>query len=695
MLAPASVAVVGASGGDGLGRAVLANLVDGGFHGVVSPVDRAGGVVHSMRAARGLAELDEPPELVVIAVPADEVLDGRARTRPSTAPRRCSSCRRGSRTRASEGRAREAGSCSRSSAPRGCGMVGPNCLGVLNTDPDVSPERDVRAARACPPGGLAVSSQSGAHRHRAARARRRARGSGVSALRVARQPRRRVDERPARAVGGGRAHGGGRAVPRDLRQPRALRAASPSACRAASRSWPSRAAAPRSRRADAGSHTAAALRDEAVVDALLRQAGVLRFHSGEELFDAAEFFERQPLPRGRRVGIVSNSTGMATLAADAARARGLVVGEVEDGRRNPLVLGIHAGPGEYAAGVGVAARRTRRSTRSMAFYVDLSGGDPLAVLRAVSRRPRRRRTSPSSPRSWARTAACPPAELGGVPNFLFPEACAGVLARAVQRREWLSRPLGQRPRYGDVDAEAARAVIAARLAGGRRGLAERRRGARRCSPPTASPAVATHVVRGRRDRRCAAAETIDGPVALKADFPPPAHAGDVDAVLLGLEGDDAVRAGWRELERRVRAAGRPWTGAVVQPLVAAGADVLVGAVPTRRSAPSWRIGLGGRQAGLGAHDGVPPAADHGRRGRRADRRVGARRHPARTASAAARCSTASAARADPPRRAASARRAGDHRGRLQPDPLHAQDCMTLDLRLRVERRRPVERVKTW
>src|SRR6187397_3196982 len=59
-------------------------------------------------------------------------------------------------------------------------------------------------------------------------------------------------------------------------------------------------------------------------------------------------------------------------------------------------------------------------------------------------------------------------------------------------------------------------------------------------------------------------------------------AGDIDAILLGVAGEESVRAAWREIERRVQAAGRPWTGAVVQPLVAPGADVLVGAVRDRR-----------------------------------------------------------------------------------------------------------------
>ena len=86
---------------------------------------------------------------------------------------------------------------------------------------------------------------------------------------------------------------------------------------------------------EARSHTAAALRSDAAVDALLRQAGVLRFRGGEELFDTADFFERQRLPRGRRIGIVSNSAGVATLAADACATRGLQVSEVSEAQ-NPM-----------------------------------------------------------------------------------------------------------------------------------------------------------------------------------------------------------------------------------------------------------------------------------------------------------------------------------------------------------------------
>ena len=597
ILAPASVAVVLASGTTGgLGRAVLANLVDGGFRGVVTPVDRKGGVEHSMRAARSLAEIDPPAELVVVAVPAAEVLDVAAEA-----------VEHGAKALLVLSAGFPAGEEGRAQAQRlleivrsaGLRMVGPNCLGLLDTDPEVRLNATFAGARV-PAGRLAISSQSGAIGiallgHAAARR------LGVSSFaslgerldvstndllelweedertaavvlyletfgnpeRFTRIAQRVSRHKPILAVKGGRTAAG------------AL--------------------------ADAGSHTAAALRGDAVVDALLRQAGVLRFHSGEELFDAAEFFEGQPLPLGRRVAIVSNSTGMATLARDACAARGLAVpGE-------PRVLGIHAGPADYAAAIPSLLGEAGVDAL-MASYVDLSGGDPPAVLAAISA------AAGEQPKPVVASVVgadghLPVSAPGSVPNFLFPEACAGVLARAAQRRAWLSRPLGQRPAYADVDAEAARALVAARL---------QREGDGWLDVAEAEALLGTHGIAVVDSLRCAdvdaavaAAAGIAGPVALKAHFAPPAHAGDVDAVLLGLEGEGGVRSAWGELERRVRAAGRGWTGAVVQPLVDAGADVLVGAVGDPELGPVMGVALGGRQAGLGRTTAfrLPPATD--------------------------------------------------------------------------------------
>lgn len=94
-----------------------------------------------------------------------------------------------------------------------------------------------------------------------------------------------------------------------------------------------------------------------------------------------------------------------------------------------------------------------------------------------------------------------------------------------------------------------------------------------------------------------AVAALGEPVALKADFPPPGHAGDVDAVLLGLDGGAAIEAGWRELERRVAHSGREWTGAIVPPLVSGAPTCSSGRSPIRSSVRRWPSAwLGARPA---------------------------------------------------------------------------------------------------
>jgi acyl-CoA synthetase (NDP forming)/RimJ/RimL family protein N-acetyltransferase len=595
ILAPTSVAVVGASSLSGsLAGAVLANIVDGGFQGVATPVNQSGGVVCSMRAALGVDELQQAPDLVVIAAPAAKVADIASQAAAKGA-KALLVLTDGLHDDGEDAREREERLLE---IVRGAGMrmVGPNSLGVLNTDTAVSLNATVAGARV-PGGRLAICSQSGAFGiallgHAAARR------LGVSSFaslgnradvstndllelweedgrtaavmlyvetfgnpgRFARIAQRVARRKPILVVKGHRA------------------ADSPLT--------------------EARSHTAAALRGDALVDALFRQAGVLRFRSGEELFNAAEFFECQPLPKGRRIGIVSNSAGVATLAADACTDRGLLVGRPGGEIRNPLVLGIQASPSQYADGVRELLEDAGVDAL-MAYYVELSAGDPEAVLEAISEASVAQ-AKPVVASVITSDGRVPGGERRSVPNFLFPSSCANVLARAAERRSWLSRPVGQRPRYEDVDGAAARAMIAPQLE------TESVDPGHWLATPEAESLVATHGIAVVQSCRCAdadhaasAAEEIAGPFALKAEFAAPGHAGDIDAVLLGLEGAAAAQAGWRELEQRVRSAGRQWAGVVVQPLVPSGADLLVGALTDPELGPVMAIGLGGRQAGLG------------------------------------------------------------------------------------------------
>jgi len=281
-----------------------------------------------------------------------------------------------------------------------------------------------------------------------------------------------------------------------------------------------------------------------------------------------------------------------------------------------------------------------------------------------------------------------------VPNFLYPESCATVLAYAVKRREWLSRPLGERPRYLDVDAAAAQDAVSSFLARQPDG------GWLELGP--AQELLATHGIPVAASRRCAAAETaaaiaarIGGPVALIADCADAGQASDPDEVLFGLEGESAVRSGWHRLEARMRAAGREWTGAILKPLPAAGADLLVGAVVDPDLGPVLAVGVGGPHAGHGqtAAFRLPPSTDAeadelidaspsvvaelmGFRGATALDRTALRELILRFALLLA--NVPQVVEAD-----------------LNPVRCTVSGCIVLDTRMRIMPRRPLQRVKTW
>jgi len=690
VLAPSSIAVVGAAATPGnLGRAVLANIIAGGYEGVVTPVHRAGGVVCSLRAARSLAELAVAPELVIISVAGDEVLEFAAEAAAE-----------GARALLvlPAGREQEGGEASRARRERlleivrgaGLRMVGPSSLGVLNTAADVSLNAtftgsSVRAGR------LAICSPSGAVgigllAHAAARR------LGVSMF-ASLGNRADVstndllecwegDERTSAVMVHVESFGNPEHFTRIAQR--------------VSRSKPILAVKGRRRAkralSEACSYTAAALRSDAAVDALLHRAGVLRLRGTEELFDAAEFFESQPLPHGRRIGIVSNSAGVAALAADAATTRGLTVSESSDAR-NPLVLGISADRHDYAASIrellgdpGIDA--------VMVYYIEYYDGDPEAVLDTISA-VSEGRSKPVVASVVRADGRLPARTDAGVPNFLFPESCAAVLARAAERRDWLSRPLGEPPRYPDLNRAAARELISSFLdrepAGGWLSLAD----SEALLAMYGIPVVAAHHCRHIEQAVAAAAE-VRAPVALKADFAAPDHASDIDTVLLEVKGEAAVRSCWRELQRRVQAAGRVWTGAIVQRMVGpGGADVLVGAIADPDLGPVLALGFGGRRAGLDRSTafGLLPRTDA-----EADELIDSAEGVA-TQLDGFRGSAVldrQALRELMLRFAVLLREVPEVvEADLNPVRSMTTGCVVLDMRMRIERRRRVERVKTW
>jgi acyl-CoA synthetase (NDP forming)/RimJ/RimL family protein N-acetyltransferase len=475
LLAPRSIAVVGASAREGsVGGAIFRGIVEGGYRGVATPVHPDLGVVGSTRAVGALGDLEEPAELAVVAVAAGEVL-GVAREAAAAGVRALLVVSTGfADTDEPEGVAREEALLAEVRA-HGLRLVGPNALGVVTTDPDLRLQAligrvPVRA------GGLGLSSQSGAL-GLALLGHAAARRMGVSSF-LALGNRADVstndvlehfadDDRTTVVAFYVESFGN----PRRFSQ----------VARRVSRRKPI-LAVKGSRRHDAGVEPgqlriAAALTDAALTEALFSQAGVLRVESTQTLFDAAELLERQPLPAGRALGVVTNSGGLGTVAADAAAARGLGLARLSDATRarlgrdlpsadrlgNPIDLGVRAGVGDERLAVE-ALLDDDGVDAVLVVHVGLGGDDPeerLAALEAAV-------AGTAKP-----VVACvvggdgrlPERDARAVPNYRFPEAAVRALAIAADRRDWLGRRLGQVPALEGFDAAAAQEVVAAAGAG--------------------------------------------------------------------------------------------------------------------------------------------------------------------------------------------------------------------------------------
>jgi acyl-CoA synthetase (NDP forming)/RimJ/RimL family protein N-acetyltransferase len=472
LLAPSSIAVVGASAREGsVGGAIFRGIVEGGYRGVATPVHPDRGVVGSTRAVASLTELEEPAELAVVAVAAGEVL-GVAREAAAAGVRALLVVSTGfADTDEPEGVARQEALLAEVRA-HGLRLVGPNALGVVNTDRDVALQALIGRVplRA---GGLGLSSQSGAL-GLALLGHAAARRMGISSF-LALGNRADVstndvlehfadDDRTTVVAFYVESFGN----PRRFSQ----------VARRVSRRKPILAvkgSRPRDHAEAPGKlRIAAALTDAALTEALFAQAGVLRVESTQTLFDAAELLERQPLPAGRCVGIVTNSGGLGTVAADAAAARGLSLARVGDDTRarlarelpgadrlgNPIDLGVRAGSDDERRAVD-ALLDDEGVDAVLVVHVGLGGDDPERRLHALE-------DAVAAREARKPVVACvvggdgglPERETRRIPNYRFPEAAIRALAIAADRRDWLGRRLGQVPALEGFDAAAAHAVVA-------------------------------------------------------------------------------------------------------------------------------------------------------------------------------------------------------------------------------------------
>ncbi|MFI7587388.1 GNAT family N-acetyltransferase [Spongisporangium articulatum] len=600
VLAPDSVAVVGVGRhGHGVGKAVLANLVDGGFPGPVAAVNQhlsRGSTLDGVPVFRSLSEIPWPLDLVVVAVPASQaaaVLEDAGRAGAGAA------------VVLSSGFERSAARGLATLAHRyGMRLVGPNCLGVLNSDPDVrlnatfdslplTPEVASGVALASQSGGLGIAVLDAAARRHLPVAAFVSLGDKVDVsgndllLAWRHDPHVRVVGLYLESIGN----------PRRFRRIAAQTAAATPVV--ALRSGRTAAGA----RATA-SHTAAVARPDAVAAALLRDSGVIAADTSEQLLDVLHLLTRQPLPAGTRVAVLGNAGGPGALAADAVVRAGGTVPVLDDRTGaelhravpdapavdNPLDLGAgadadgyrHALRAVYASGQVDAVLAVHATVRTR------PAGGVVAAVEAEAARPGALPTAAVLIGSPAPVDSC-------VPWFEFPEGAALALVRAGDAGRWRARdhaPLSDVPDDGrpGLDTAGLRRWVTtcARNDEGRVAAGDALGLLDLIGVPHARTDVVTGPVEAARLARRWAV-----PVVVKSGTGGPGHRTGAGGVVLDVPDPDAAAAACREVM-----AATGCTDVLVQERRAGGFELLVGVSAPAGGLPVVVVGAGGVQESL-------------------------------------------------------------------------------------------------
>ncbi|HEU5034583.1 MAG TPA: GNAT family N-acetyltransferase [Mycobacteriales bacterium] len=534
LLTPASVAVIGASEERyGVGRAVLANVLAHGFTGPVFPVHPTAPEVAGLPAYRSVLDIPQSVDLAVVALPAPAVLEVVTQCAAKGVHGLVIVSAGFAETGEPAGVERQA-ELVRVARAHGMRVVGPNCLGILNSDPAVRLNATL-AATVPDHGRIGMFSQSGSLGSMVLAETAR-RGLGLSTF-VSAGNRADVsgndvlqfwEEDDATGVvllyleTFGNPHKFGRLARRiSLRKPViVVRAGRVSAL------------VPVGHRVDP-------LRlPPQAEDELFAQTGVVRVDTLAQALDVAAVFAHQPLPAGDRVAIVGNSFAVGLLAMDACLAHGL---HVAGGA--PIDLGAHADAAAYDSALAAAGTDDGVDAVVVVFVPPLVGDDP-DVRAVVARHGTGAHGKPVVSTFLAQRGLVD--ELGPVPSFDTPETAVQALAQVMAHAAWRRRPVGALPDLADLDVDAARQTAAAVLVdtpAGRRLTDDESARLLREIGVRVWPGVRARSV----EAALLAARRLGWPVAVKAAEEHLRHRVDLGAVRLDVRAERDLRAAYEAI----------------------------------------------------------------------------------------------------------------------------------------------------
>ncbi len=595
---PRSVAVIGASRRhQTIGYEILHNLIGYAFNGPVYPVNPGSDVVHSIRAAPDIESIDGPVDMAVIVVPRDHVLEvveacGRKGVKGLV------TITAGFKEVDEQGAALENQVCELLDR-YGMRMVGPNCMGVINTEPEV--RLNATFASEMPArGNVGIVSQSGALGE-AILADAQQSGIGVAMFvsmgnkadisgndlleywednddvqvilmylesfgnpaKFTRFARRVTRKKPVITVKAGSSAAGARA---------------------------------------ASSHTGSIVGLDIASSSLLEQCGVMRVSSMEEMFVQASALAHQPVAAGDRIAVVTNAGGPGILCTDSLVGRGMRLAELSEETQaemrkslpaeasvvNPVDMIASADATHYRA-VLDAVKRDPEVDGIIAIFVSPIMIDAFEVARAIADAATGDKPVLSVFMGKRRSEeGIEKLRESSVPVYRFPEEAAAAMSALVRFRQLRDRPHGE-VKHFEVDKTRAQTAIRKARDAGRLDLSSDE--VQELLEAYGFP-VAPATRAGSLAEAIAAAQELGYPVVVKVDSEKISHKTDVGGVRVDLRNADEVGNAYREITAAVRDQD-PEAGVMVQRLIRGGREVILGMARDGVFGPVLMFGLGG------------------------------------------------------------------------------------------------------
>jgi acetyl coenzyme A synthetase (ADP forming)-like protein len=615
IFSPRSVAVIGASRNrNSLGFKLLHNLVANEFSGTIFPINPKARAIHSLKAYPSVTDVPDEVDLAVVVVPRDVV-------RPvvesciEKGVRGLVVITAGFAETGEEGAKLEHELCDR---VRGAGvrMVGPNCMGVINTDPGISMDATFSPSPARR-GSIGFVSQSGA--------------LGVAILNVAADLGMGLTQFVSM---GNKADVSGNDLLEHWEDDPTTRVIAmylesfgnprkfTEIAKRVSRKKPILVV--KSGRTTEGaraasSHTGAIAGADLTVSAFLQQCGVLRANTIEELFDVAQALDRCPLPAGDGIAIVTNAGGPAIMATDACVNSGLRIASLSQETRKRLRAFLPAEASIENPVDMIASADEEDYRRALEAVIEDDGvdlvlvinvtpllSDPRDILAEVAEVAETRGRELEKPvvavmmatedfyEEVSRQKHLPPV-------YRFPESAARAMALLCRYAAWRHRPLEEAPPTFEVDDDAVREILDRYENDPESRTEETEDGGVYLSPDDAFrvldaygvPYVGGRIAGDRREALEMARE-LGFPVVAKAVASTLVHKSDVGAVRVDLQDEEELREALDEMEAAVHAAGHENEGFLLQEMARGGHEVIFGISTDPRFGPLLMFGLGGK-----------------------------------------------------------------------------------------------------